>query len=144
MPKINYKSSKIGTRLDWMSVIAILAAPVAILMLYFQNPQKSAFFPPCPFHFFTGLYCPGCGSLRATHQLLHGNITAALSYNVMLVIFIPFLITWLVNEIFYLVTGKKLINYFLSPVFIWGIFFLITSFAILRNLPFYPFTILAP
>ncbi len=144
MSVIYNKTRKHITRFDWMSVTALVCAPVAVLLLYFQDPQSSSLFPPCPFHFFTGLYCPGCGSLRAAHQLLHGNILAALDYNIMLVAFAPFLLTWLVNEFFFLLTGKKLINYFLRPFYIWIIFFLITTFAIIRNLPFYPFTILAP
>jgi hypothetical protein len=39
-------------------------------------------FPTCAFHSLTGLWCPGCGLTRGTHQLLNGNLPAALSYNI--------------------------------------------------------------
>ena len=36
---------------------------------------------PCPFHFLTGLYCPGCGGTRAVMALLTGNWKASLYYH---------------------------------------------------------------
>ncbi|MEW5722540.1 MAG: DUF2752 domain-containing protein, partial [Thermodesulfobacteriota bacterium] len=44
--------------------------------LYLVNPAVSALYPPCPFHALTGLYCPGCGTLRGLNQLLHGHLLA--------------------------------------------------------------------
>ena len=34
-------------------------------------------YPTCPFLAITGWYCPGCGSLRAVHDLLHGDLAGA-------------------------------------------------------------------
>ncbi|PYV86056.1 MAG: hypothetical protein DMG90_22080 [Acidobacteria bacterium] len=42
-----------------------------LTILRTSNPASSGIFPPCPFLWLTGFYCPGCGSLRALHQLLH-------------------------------------------------------------------------
>ena len=39
------------------------------------------FWPKCPIYALTGIYCPGCGGLRATWELLHGNLSAALNQN---------------------------------------------------------------
>ena len=39
-------------------------------------------YPGCVFHQMTGLWCPGCGLTRGTHELLHGHLGAALGYNV--------------------------------------------------------------
>jgi hypothetical protein len=48
-----------------------------------HNPAAAgSWFPVCPFHQATGLWCPGCGLTRGTYQLLHGHIGAALSYNI--------------------------------------------------------------
>lgn len=33
----------------------------------------------CPVHMTTGGYCPGCGSTRAVHELLHGDLPASLA-----------------------------------------------------------------
>ena len=34
-----------------------------LVAVYVWEPAASGLFPPCPFHAFTGLHCPGCGSL---------------------------------------------------------------------------------
>lgn len=41
----------------------------------------AAFAPPCLWHAWTGLPCPGCGSTRAFVRLLHADITGALALN---------------------------------------------------------------
>lgn len=47
--------------------------------------------PKCPIYALTGFYCPGCGGLRATEALLHGNWQLAIDQNALLPI-IPVLI----------------------------------------------------
>lgn len=46
----------------------------------------------CPFEYLTGLKCPGCGSQRALHHLLHFEIGDALRDNAFLVISVPLLL----------------------------------------------------
>ena len=36
-----------------------------------------------------GFYCPGCGGLRAVHDLTHGDVGAALSSNILVTLLIP-------------------------------------------------------
>ncbi len=42
------------------------------------------FLPRCPVRLLTGWDCPFCGLLRGTHALLRGNLSEALSYNLLL------------------------------------------------------------
>lgn len=55
--------------------------------------------PVCPFKAATGLDCPGCGGTRAAHQLFNGHLFAALDFNVLAVLAMPFILwglfTWL-------------------------------------------------
>ncbi len=37
----------------------------------------------------TGLSCPGCGSTRMLHSLLHGDVLAAARYNVLALLMAP-------------------------------------------------------
>lgn len=74
-------------RWQW-AVLPVLAG--AVVVLYLFNPSAGGF-PACPFRSLTGLLCPGCGSQRAIHELLHGHIGAAFGYNALLVVSIPFL-----------------------------------------------------
>jgi hypothetical protein len=57
--------------------------------------RRDALFPPCPFKLLTGLNCPACGGLRMTHDLLHGNLAAAVVDNIFLLAGIPALIGWI-------------------------------------------------
>jgi hypothetical protein len=49
------------------------------------DPHQDGRFPPCLWHAATGTWCPGCGGLRATYDLLHGHLAAALSENMLVV-----------------------------------------------------------
>lgn len=71
----------------WTAAIVFVAAAVFIFAT--TDPEKRVLFPKCPFHALTGLQCPGCGSQRAIHALLHGQIAKAIGYNGLLVASIP-------------------------------------------------------
>lgn len=61
-----------------------------------RDPHAQGFgFPKCPFHLLTGWNCPGCGGLRMTHDLLHGDLGAAMMDNVFLLVGLPLLGLWL-------------------------------------------------
>jgi hypothetical protein len=54
-----------------------------VILYGLLDPQYFPF-PKCPFRSFTGLLCPGCGSQRAIHQILHGNFYNAFQLNMLL------------------------------------------------------------
>ena len=55
-----------------------------------HNPDSV--FPICPFRLLTGWNCPGCGALRMVHDVLHGDLAAAVNDNVLLLVGIPVLV----------------------------------------------------
>lgn len=59
---------------------------------YFVDPAATHFMPRCMFHELTGLDCPGCGSQRMIHALLHGDFREAWAQNPFLLLMIPFII----------------------------------------------------
>ncbi|MGK2865213.1 MAG: DUF2752 domain-containing protein [Mycobacterium sp.] len=74
---------------------AVLAGALAYIGL--ADPHRPGFlFPGCPFKAVTGWDCPGCGGLRMTHDLLHGDVSAAVVDNVFLLLGLPALLVWLV------------------------------------------------
>jgi hypothetical protein len=126
-------------------LIAMLAAfALAVVMLRVFDPATSGIFPPCPVHYFTGWYCPGCGSLRAIHQLLHGNFEAAWSFNPLTVILLPFLTYGLASSALFEISGRGLPQPFLRASWIRALCAAIILFGIARNLPLHPFDLLAP
>ena len=65
---------------------ATLSAVVAAFaFFFFVDPSSSPVAPPCLFHALFGVTCPGCGSLRALHALLHGDVGRAWDLNRLLV-----------------------------------------------------------
>jgi len=62
---------------------------------YFYNPAESQLFPKCPFLYFTGYQCPGCGSQRAVHAMLHFDFKEAFSHNALLVASVPYVVAGL-------------------------------------------------
>lgn len=126
--------------------IALIAALLGgfVFLYYFFNPSLN-FFVPCPIYFATGLYCPGCGSQRAIHLLLHGNIIGAFRFNPLMVVTLPILIYGLGITIANWIFGTSYrFMLFYSKIFIFGYFGLAIIYWVLRNLPFYPFNLLSP
>jgi hypothetical protein len=65
------------------TAVAALSASAYVGLV---DPNESGHYPSCPFLTITGYYCPGCGSLRAVHDLAHGHVSAALGRNVLTVV----------------------------------------------------------
>ncbi|MDX3515996.1 DUF2752 domain-containing protein [Streptomyces caniscabiei] len=70
----------------WLGALLLAAVALATAL---ADPAQQGPFPACPFRAVTGLDCPGCGSLRALHQLTHGHVVAAADYNALLLAFLP-------------------------------------------------------
>jgi hypothetical protein len=73
---------------------ALLAGALAYVGLVDPHNPNSIF-PICPFRLLTGWNCPACGGLRMTHDVLHGDLVAAVNDNVFLLVGIPLLAGWM-------------------------------------------------
>lgn len=114
------------------------------ILYYIYDPSEVAIFPSCPFHSLTGMYCPGCGSQRALHSLLHLDIQKTLSYNLL---FIPMGLVVIYNtgiELYNTRANNKMKNLVYTTWFPLVILAIVILFWIFRNLPYEPFTHLAP
>lgn len=94
-----HKGLKIGTG---VAISVLLVA--ALYIFYTFDPEAQPVFPKCPFLLATGYECPGCGSQRAIHSLLHLNIGAALRYNAFMLLALPYIFLGIYLEYF---GGKK-------------------------------------
>lgn len=109
---------------------AALAASAALALLYTTDPSSTRV-PLCPLHAITGLWCPFCGSTRATHLLLHGDVSSALHDNVLFVSAIPLVV---LLGLYRAAAGRP-VRRPLPPVIRWLLLALGTVFTVLRNLP---------
>ena len=127
----------------------LLVIPAFFILKYYytHNPEiasGSGFFPSCPFHYLTGLHCPGCGSQRAIHDLLHARFMEAFSHNLLFLILIVFIISQVYYHFNKIVLKRESFNLSHNKYFTYFVLFTVISYWILRNIPYSPFIHLAP
>lgn len=87
----------------WRRLLAPFATIVVLLLAtaYVRavDPNVPGHYPGCPTQTYLGIDCPGCGGLRATHELANGDVVAALDHNILVVLAAPvvaiLLILWI-------------------------------------------------
>lgn len=118
------------------SLIIVLIVVVLLLfgfIYYAVDPSASTIFPQCTFLQLTGYNCPGCGSQRAFHALLHGDIGAAFRYNAMLIIAIPWIALCLYAES-RRTRNPRLYARLNAPLLIWLFLVMVLMWWLLRNI----------
>lgn len=73
----------------YLVAAAAVIVAVAIAFYYGLHDPAAGGAPQCLFYKLTGWECPGCGSQRALHAALNGDLTAAWHYNAMLFFLVP-------------------------------------------------------
>jgi len=64
---------------------------LATIALHLRDPHQHGSWGICPVYAVTGLYCPGCGGLRAVNDLSNLQLWAAASSNLLFVALLPLL-----------------------------------------------------
>ena len=136
-----FQAEKKSSHLHWWLVSA--GATLAAATLFWFDPNRYHFYPLCLFHSLTGLWCPGCGSLRALHQLAHGHFASAFHLNPLLLFWLPFLLLYGASRAVRHLTGQPRAKH-LSAVWFWLFLGSALVFGVLRNLPGEPFAMLRP
>ena len=133
------------TKILLVGLILLLGGAFLYYYFHFNPTTHTSKFVSCPSKTFFGLNCPGCGSQRMIHHLLHFDLGQAFRYNPLLFITLPFVLFILFQSLMNFVFGT---NYrtklFYNNTFVWTVFGILMVYAVLRNLPFYPFHFLAP
>ena len=82
-----------------IGALGILFAAL-FFVFFFLDPAKIGIFPRCLFLRLTGYECPGCGSQRAIHHLVHLQIGQAFRENALFVLAIPYILLGVYLEYF--------------------------------------------
>lgn len=123
-----------------IAVLFLLGA----VYLYNHNPEVIPFIP-CVFYSITGFYCPGCGAGRASYALLHGEFYQAFRYNPLMIFVMLFLAVYFIaRSLDWVITGGNHIDRHISDKLLCWLLVLILLYGVLRNIPAFPFSLLAP
>ena len=113
---------------SWMLHLAcrgviVIATTTAVVFLWCFDPESIVSFPRCPFFVLTGLKCPGCGTLRALHAVLHFDFMRAFHLNPALFVAFPIIMTSLMQ-----------CRFTVNPIFSWIVLVAILMWWVGRNL----------
>jgi len=117
--------------LRWPWLVGGVALLGLLAALFWFNPAHHGFYPQCVFYRVTGLSCPGCGGLRAAHQLLHGEVAAAFRFNPFVVLALP-VVGWLIGRRW---LGRPPLSHRAVLGWAWAAVVALLVFAVVRNLP---------
>jgi len=127
-----------------LAAAGIVAGTTGAYMVWYFDPAQVNFLPVCPLYAFTGFACPGCGLTRGFHALFHGDLTTALDYNALIPLFAIIWGFFLVSMLSVAVRGRGIVKQAYLPKGMIGFLILLLVFGVVRNIPFYPFTLLYP
>lgn len=120
---------------------AVVGAGVWALRRFDPNVAGSGFVS-CLFHDLTGWYCPGCGTTRALHALVHGDLAGVVAMNPLLPLLGVLLPALLLQAVGKPLPLPRVLQQGLLSTKLW--IGLIVGYWVLRNLPWWPFSWLAP
>jgi hypothetical protein len=137
-------AQNIPSRRAALGALVLTAVLFLGLVFFFFDPARHSFYPACMLNKMTGLHCPGCGGLRALHQLTHGNIVTAFRCNPLFIALLPFI---LILGIRWLTRGPQAFasrTILFRPAMLWTLLAVTVLFTILRNLPSPAFAWMSP
>jgi len=108
-------------------------------------PTRQSFYPKCFFYQTTDLHCPGCGTGRAAYFLFNGDLVAAARFNILSLLILPVIAFGILRGAIGWAAGAPASRKRLaSPRAVWALVAVIIAFGVLRNVPVFPLTLLAP
>lgn len=117
-------------------LITASALGAGALALHLRDPHVSGSWGFCPFLALTGMYCPGCGGLRAVNELTNFDLVAAAHANLVFVLSLPFIAWGFVGWFREAWTGEDHTARFLNGNWFYvGLATLLAVFMVVRNLP---------
>ena len=119
------------------AVLVVLAGTAAAVAV--RNPHDPGSYGVCPSLLIFGVYCPGCGALRAMADVVAGDPAAAMSHNLLFLPALAGLVVWAVVQLSPRVPNLGVIPKVFSryrwlnfPVIL---LIVVLAFGVLRNLP---------
>lgn len=122
-----------GRRLLLPAVYAVGTAAF-LGVAHVVDPNVPGQYPTCPWLLLTGTWCPGCGTLRASHALTEGDLATAFARNPFTVLALAAMAVGWVAYARRQWRGVPRTR--AAPAWLlWALFWAILAFWVLRNVP---------
>ncbi|MCH9801078.1 MAG: DUF2752 domain-containing protein [Actinomycetia bacterium] len=119
------------------AVLLVLAGTAAAVAV--RNPHEPGSYGVCPSLLIFGVYCPGCGALRAMADVVAGDPAAAMNHNLLFLPALAGLLVWAVVQLTPRVPNlgvtPKLFSRYRWLNFPVILLIVVIAFGVLRNLP---------
>ena len=115
----------------------LLAGTIALLTSLSLSDPATWGSGGCPTLTLLKVQCPGCGTMRALHRLLNGNLAGAWRYNPAMIVALPVLLWWIAFEGSVLFRGKPLLwpKWQPKPIVYLVIAGVLVLWGVVRNIP---------
>jgi hypothetical protein len=116
-------------------VLGAVGAAVATVALHVRDPHVTHSWGVCPLYALTGVYCPGCGALRAVNDLTDGHLGQAASSNLLLVLAVPVAVVLFARWSYAAWSGREVTVFPVLSARAWTLLtVLVVGFTLARNL----------
>ncbi|MFB8276757.1 DUF2752 domain-containing protein [Nocardia colli] len=118
--------------------VPLLVAGVGIgigVLLHVRDPHVEGSYGVCPVYALTGFWCPGCGGMRAIHNLTDGHLLDSLHSNLLAVPLVLAFVLWITDWTLRAWRGQRMRLPSISRATMWTFFALLTVYTVLRNTP---------
>jgi hypothetical protein len=132
----------VPVRLGGPLLVGALAAGACAVIWVGDPTTPGGFLPVSPTKALLGIDCPGCGTLRMIYSLLHADFLSAVRFNALAVVAAAFLFIAYVVWTYGRVVGRKISGWQHHRWAATVTMALVTTWFVVRNLPFEPFTAL--
>ena len=124
--------------------VLLLGAIAGLLAIALKDPRTHGLGVLCPSRRFLGIYCPGCGTTRATYDLLHGEFASAFRNNPLFVMLGVPLVAVFVGSLGWTVLRAERLALRVPHWLALGAIALLLACGVARNIPVAAFEPLRP
>lgn len=119
-------------------IVSAVGAAAFFTVAHVVDPNEPGNYPTCPWLALTGTFCAGCGTLRATHALTHGDVGGAVARNPLTVVAYVVIFFGFLNFTVRMWSGRPKAR--LAPAWVlYGMLGVILGYWVLRNVPGWTF-----
>ncbi|OJU12279.1 MAG: hypothetical protein BGN88_03905 [Clostridiales bacterium 43-6] len=125
-------------------LLSIDAMLLFVLTWFIFQPNTLFSLPKCVLNETTGLFCPSCGATRMAVHLLKLQVWDAIKNNLLIFFTFSYLCFLYILWHVCLFKNKKFPQIYFNNKILFAYVTVVILFSVLRNIPYFPFTLLQP